>query len=203
MRRGRFVVLEGPDGAGKTMQAARLAAALRAGGRVVVETAEPTQSRTGVFVRQILGDPSQPRAGLPWLFAADRAEHLAAVIEPALTSGADVVCSRFVPSSIAYQALGGHDPVQVARLNEGFRPPDLTVLLHVDVETARQRIDARGEKAERAWELEHLGRVGAAYEDAKRLLERKGWHFLVLDGRQHPNALVEALADAVARLEVP
>jgi dTMP kinase len=99
---GRFVVLEGADGAGKSTQALRLAERLRAGRREVVLTREPGATALGAALRVLLLDgehPVGPRAEA-LLMAADRAQHVADVVAPALARGAWVVCDRHLPASL-------------------------------------------------------------------------------------------------------
>ena len=101
-----FVTFEGIDGSGKSTQAALLAAALRAEGREVVETREPGGTPLGERIRDLLlGDGEIVPFAEAALFAAARAQLVADVIRPALDRGADVVCDRFVDSSLAYQGL--------------------------------------------------------------------------------------------------
>jgi dTMP kinase len=135
-RRGVFIALEGGEGAGKTTQARLLAIWLREQGYDVVTTREPGATKVGMRLRAVLLDTAH--AGLSaraetLLYAADRAEHVATVINPALDRGAVVVTDRFVDSSLAYQGAGRKLPAaEVARVNQwatGGLVPDLTVLL--------------------------------------------------------------------------
>ena len=107
--RGRLITFEGGDGAGKSTQAAVLAERLRATGVEVVATHEPGGTPLGQEIRRLLvtpgGDPPVPLAEL-LLYLADRAQHVARVVAPALARGAWVVCDRFVDSTIAYQGAG-------------------------------------------------------------------------------------------------
>ncbi|MGZ8735060.1 MAG: dTMP kinase, partial [Acidimicrobiia bacterium] len=108
-----FIVLEGADGSGKSTQVARLAERLRAGGRTVVETFEPGATALGGRIRALVLDgPSASVGGAApdavteaLLMAADRAQHVAEVVRPALARGDWVVCDRFVPSSLVYQGV--------------------------------------------------------------------------------------------------
>ena len=135
---GLFVVLEGGEGAGKSTQATLLASRLEALGREVVVTREPGATPVGARIRALLLDPAtslSPRAEA-MLYAADRAQHVATVIRPALARGAVVISDRFVDSSLAYQGAGRELPLrEVAQLSqwatEGLRP-DLTVVLDID-----------------------------------------------------------------------
>ena len=135
-RRGVFIALEGGEGAGKTTQTRLLAIWLRDQGYDVVTTREPGATKIGMRLRAVLLDTAH--AGLSaraetLLYAADRAEHVATVICPALDRGSVVVTDRFVDSSLAYQGWGRRQPTgEVAELNRwatGGLVPDLTILL--------------------------------------------------------------------------
>jgi len=148
---GRLITLEGGDGAGKSTQVARLAERLRTAGVEVVETREPGGTPLGQEIRRLLvtpdGDPPVPLAEL-LLYLADRAQHVARVIAPALARGAWVVCDRFVDSTLAYQGAGrGLDEPEVARLcrlaTDGVWP-DLTLWLALDPTEAARRRAGRG-----------------------------------------------------------
>jgi dTMP kinase len=153
--RGLFVVLEGIDGAGTTTQAERLTAALRAGGRRVVTTREPSEGPAGTLARHALAGrlqlpgasgPISPQT-LALLFAADRTDHLEAQVQPALEEGAVVICDRYVLSSLVYQGL--ELPLGwVEAINAFAIPPDLTLFLEVDPAVASRRRAARGGRAE-------------------------------------------------------
>jgi dTMP kinase len=133
---GVFVVLEGGDGSGKSTQATRLVARLRAAGREVVATREPGATELGAAIRSlVLGGGDMDSRTEALLIAADRAEHVAQVIRPALERGTVVVSDRFVPSSLAYQgvarALGVDDIARLSEWATGGLQPDLVVLLDV------------------------------------------------------------------------
>jgi dTMP kinase len=110
VRKGYFITLEGPDGAGKTTQLARLLAAAAEAGVPVVTTREPGGTAVGDAVRGILLDPQYGEI-VPLtealLYAASRAQLVQEVIKPALTAGKLVLCDRFIDSSLAYQVYGG------------------------------------------------------------------------------------------------
>ncbi len=104
---GRFIVLEGPDGSGKTTQAQLLYKRLKASGWPCILTEEPGATREGCIIRNILLDPELaigPKTEL-FLFLADRADHVQNVIEPALSEGKTVVCSRYFYSTLVYQGI--------------------------------------------------------------------------------------------------
>jgi len=136
VRRGLLLALEGGEGAGKSTQARLLAIWLRDQGFDVVATHEPGATKVGMRLRALLLDTAH--TGLSdraetLMYAADRAEHVAAVIGPALERGAIVVTDRYVDSSLAYQGAGRRLPVdEIASLNHwatGGLQPDLTIVL--------------------------------------------------------------------------
>lgn len=155
---GLFIVLEGGDGAGKTTQARFLDQWLEAWAVPHLLTREPGGSWLGSRIRELLLDPDSgpisPKAEA-LLYNADKAQHLADVVRPALGRGEVVVSDRYVDSTIAYQGAGRVlDPQEVRRLAEWATDglvPDLTVLLDADVEatsgrlTSRDRLEAAGD----------------------------------------------------------
>ncbi len=154
MTAGALVAFEGIDGAGKTTQVARLAAALRAAGRSVVETREPTDGPYGRRIR------AEARAGrrapaaeeLRW-FLADRREHVDRVIAPALAAGQVVLTDRYTLSTVAYQGARGLDPVRLLRQAErSFPMPDLALLFWIDPVEGLRRVSSRAGAREEAFE---------------------------------------------------
>jgi dTMP kinase len=148
-RPGRFVVLEGPDGAGKSAQAPLLAEHLRSLGHAVTLTREPGGTRLGEQVRAILLDPSDVARGAiadALLFNAARSQLVAEVIRPALARGDIVVCDRYATSTLAYQGYGsGLDREMLATVQAfatGGLVPDLVVLIDLPVEVGLARRDA-------------------------------------------------------------
>jgi dTMP kinase len=143
--RALFLVLEGIDGSGTTTQLDLLTGHLRARGRRVLPTREPSGGPIGRLLRAILlgqhdpvGDPAVDGRAMALLFAADRRDHLVREIEPALAAGSDVVSDRYVLSSLAYQPIEA-DRSWVERLADGIRMPDLTILLDVPIAVAAER----------------------------------------------------------------
>ena len=164
-----FVTFEGLDGSGTTTQSELLRQHLEEAGREVVLTREPGGTELGERVRElVLGGPKVS----PWaeaaLFAAARAELVAEVIQPALERGADVVCDRYLDSSLAYQGIArglGVDRVLALNVNaiRGILP-DVTFLLLVDPEEARRRAGPPGDRIEREGD-EFLREVDKAYRE--------------------------------------
>ena len=166
---GTFVVLEGGEGAGKSTQLQLLATWLEAAGHEVVVTREPGATPTGARIRALLLDPATgdlaPRAEA-LLYAADRAQHVATVLRPALERGAVVVSDRYVDSSLAYQGAGRELRVDdVVKLStwatEGLRP-DLTLLLDIDPEVGLVRAGGTPDRIE-AESIEFHRRVRAEF----------------------------------------
>ncbi len=193
-----FVVVEGGEGSGKSTQAKLLATRLRAGGREVVLTFEPGDTKMGVQMRELLlhGDvPIDARAEL-MLMLADRAQHVAEVIRPALDRGAIVVCDRYSPSTIAYQGAGrdlGFDEVaHVSDVAAGGLAPDVVVVLDVPDDVAEARVAQDRDRFERAGDAFHA-RVRAAYRE---LSARFGW--VVVDGTGSVDDVAERLYAVVS-----
>jgi dTMP kinase len=154
MGRGRFIALEGIDGSGTTSQRGALATALRARGHVVLETCEPSSGSIGVLARRRLATSaaSLDRGVLALLFAADRLDHVATEVEPALAAGHVVLTDRYVLSSWVYQSLDC-DPAWVRAINQRAPWPDLTFVLDVPAAEAMRRVMARHGAAGPALEI--------------------------------------------------
>jgi dTMP kinase len=196
-----FVTFEGLDGSGKSTQAELLAGELRSRGREVVLTREPGGTDLGERVRELLlagGDVS------PWaeaaLFAAARAELVERVIRPAIGRGADVVCDRYVDSSLAYQGIArGLGVDRVLELNRpaiGDLLPDRTFLLLVDAELAGARSGDEPDRIEREG-ADFRASVEAAYEElARRFADR----IVAVDGSLPPEEIAAHVAEQVREL---
>ncbi len=188
-----LITFEGIDGSGKSTQARRLVAALRAAGRDVQAVREPGGTSLGERVRELLLDPAShilPTAEL-LLFSAARAQLVEGVIRPALASGAVVVADRFYDSTTAYQG-GGRGlaaPEELDRLHAlatGGLAPALTFLIDVPVEVAVARRAQRAADRMEAGGAAFFERVRAAY---LALAARHPERVVVLDGTQPPDSL--------------
>jgi len=171
-RRGRFVTLEGGEGAGKSTQAQLLAQRLAALGVSVVVTREPGGSPGAEAIRELIlsgkAEPFGP-AGEAILFSAARIDHVDHTIAPALERGAWVVCDRFADSTRAYQGVAGKlDPALIASLERvaiGEIRPDLTLVLDVPTEEGLARAAARrGENGK----ADRFEREGAIFHETLR-----------------------------------
>jgi dTMP kinase len=174
---GRFVVLEGIDGAGTTTQVARLAERLRTTRALVRATREPSDGPIGTLVRQVLtgrmvipGGRAPGWATMALLFAADRMDHVESEIEPVVAQGGIVVSDRYDASSLAYQSVSSganaREAVEWIRtLNRYVRRPDLTVVLDLPADVAADRRLLRGEAAQLYDQNEVQRALAAFYKD--------------------------------------
>jgi dTMP kinase len=182
MTRGRFITLEGSEGAGKSTQVALVCDVLRAAGYEVVATREPGGTPRAERIRALLleqtDEPMPPNSELLLMFAA-RATHLENLIKPALARGAWVVCDRFTDASYAYQGAGRGMPMEhiqtLETIVQGGMKPDLTLLLDAPVNIGLQRAQRRnatqqnGRDRFESEEVAFFERVRAGYLDiAKR-----------------------------------
>jgi dTMP kinase len=209
-----FVSFEGMEGSGKSSAMARVGVWLEEAGHAVLATREPGGSALGAMLRPILLDARHkdivPRAEL-FLYLADRAQHAAGVVRPALEKGVFVLSDRYADSTVVYQGYGrGLDAAVLAELNaqavDGLWP-DLTLLFDVEPETGLARANARNEAggksvSEGRFEAESLAfhtRVRQGFLDwAARNPER----FVVIDGMRDQAAVGDAAVAAVrARME--
>lgn len=199
---GVFITFEGIDGSGKTTQLRLLAQHLKDNGLDdVVSTREPGGTPAGVQIRQVVqgGDPVAPRAEA-LLYAADRADHVASLVRPALERGAVVLGDRYTDSSIAYQAAGRELSAEdIAGLSEwatlGLRP-DLTVLIDADLAAAGKRTAERGEENHFDREADDFRtRVRRAFRE---LAQADPQRYVVIDGTR---GVEEVAADVVGALD--
>ena len=185
-----FVTFEGIDGSGKSTQARLLADALAADGHDVVSTREPGGTELGERVRDlVLAGPNVA----PWaeaaLFAAARAQLVEDVIAPALARGADVVCDRYLDSSLAYQGIArGLGLERVLELNLhaiGGVLPDRTYLLLIDPDESARRVRAPGDRIERE-EGDFRARVEEAYRELAAAFPER---ITTIDGTRPPEEI--------------
>ena len=208
MIQGRFIVLEGIDGCGSTTQARRLANVLSARGQRVALTFEPTDGPIGLLIRRALRrtlEHDGQRRELDWaamalLFAADRLDHVASTVRPALEAGAWVISDRYDLSSLAYQSVTATEPTNgtvewLRTLNTHALRPDLTVVLDVPFEVAEERRRARGGEPELYEVSELQRRLSAVYATAEALVP--GDPLLHVDGSLSPDAVGERILACV------
>jgi dTMP kinase len=199
---GLFVAFEGGEGAGKSTQLQRLADGLRADGHDVLVTREPGGTPLGAHIRALLLDSSAPistRAEL-LLYSADRAQHVEAVIAPALAAGRVVLSDRYLDSTLAYQGDGRGLPADavgaVSAFATGGLVPDLTVLLDVDPAVGLRRAAARSTP-------DRLEAASAEFHETVRaaflaLAAADPARYLVVDVSIGVDEVAEAVRSAVA-----
>lgn len=144
---GRFIVLEGPDGSGTTRHTEFLAENLRSAGLPVLVTKEPTDGQLGQTIRSLLQkEGSMAPETLQLLFCADRAEHVANVILPALEQGTTVISDRYTLSTLVYGAAMGVDDKWLEQVNNHFPKPDVTLVTLPPFEVCKERLGSRSYK---------------------------------------------------------
>jgi dTMP kinase len=197
---GRFITLEGPEGAGKTLQAERLAEALRARGSAVLLTREPGGTALGDQLRTVVlardGGVIEPRTDA-LLFNAARAQLVGEVINPALATGMVVVCARFADSTLAYQGYGAGVPLDELRVLAGIATqglvPDRTLLLDIDPAIGLARkAEADRTRFEHDFDADFHARVRAGFLE---LAKGEPSRFRVIDASRDVDAV---FADVLA-----
>jgi dTMP kinase len=200
---GQFIVLDGPEGSGKTTQVERLIQWLREGGRQATAVRDPGSTPVSERIRDVLLDKRLPEMDVHteiFLYMASRAEMVARIVRPALEVGLVVVSDRFVSSTVAYQgAAGGVEPETIwdlGRIACAGLEPDLTVILDLDVETGFTRLRRerdRIESKDRAYhEKVRQGFLAMAAERPDR--------FAVVDASRPPDDVTRHIREAVARV---
>ncbi|TDD79034.1 dTMP kinase [Actinomadura darangshiensis] len=194
--RGVFIAFEGGEGAGKTTQARLAAIWLRDHGYDVITTHEPGATKIGMRLRAMLLDRDTTGLsdrGETLLYAADRADHVANVIKPAMDRGAIVVSDRYVDSSLAYQGFGRRQAVEdIARVNAwatGGLVPDLTVLLEIPPQAGLNRLSAPADRIESESQDFHE-RVRAGF---RALAEADPDRYLILDASRPQNEITREI----------
>jgi dTMP kinase len=207
MSRGAFITFEGSEGCGKSTQVLRLAACLEQAGVRVLITREPGGTAIGEKIRDLLQFAPESFAMTPetelLLFEASRSQLVRETIRPALEQGTAVISDRFFDSTTVYQGVARKlEPEIVATLNNfavGSDRPDLTIILDVDVATARARMLRRVrpvgvvDRMEQE-PVEFYERVCEAYRELARIEPDR---FLLIDGARSPDAIENQIWDAV------
>jgi dTMP kinase len=196
-----LLALEGIDGSGKTTQAHLLAGDLQRRGVKVVLTREPGSGPAGRRLRRYLAGPVRhlrPAVELAY-FVADRREHVARIIRPALAAGRWVITDRSYYSSVAYQGALGLDPARILALNESFAPrPDLVVILTLPPALAVARLARTpGRRRQVSEGLSYLEQVAAIYAALS------GPHIHRLDATASPAVTQAALLTLIEKILKP
>ncbi len=221
--RGRFLVFDGPDGAGKSTQREMFEAALRRAGAETVSCRDPGGTEIGNRIRSVLLDFDLSAMDVnceALLFMASRAQLIAQVVRPALEAGTIVLCDRFVSSTCAYQGAAGLDPTRVlelARFAIGDCWPDATVILDVGADEGFGRIgrkphhagknrkddgqqtlfDDAGPDAMEARSIDYHRRVRQMFLD---LPDYYPGPALIVDGRDDKDAIHQRIVEELSRV---
>lgn len=199
---GFFIAFEGIDGCGKSTAARAVAERIRASGRLVLLTKEPTGSSIGRKIRRILagGTPVVEPMELQRLFVEDRRDHIERIILPALRAGTIVVSDRYWLSTVAYGMLNKPREKLIALhekiLGKGFLRPDRTLLLDLEPTTALERMQGSRRTLTHFEKLEKLSRIRENY---RSLVRANGDVVTVVDARMP----AEAVAEVVWRIIEP
>ena len=200
MSQSTFIVFEGPEGAGKSTQIARLKARLNAQQVSPILTREPGGTPAADKMREVILDPSLTIGPLSefLLYSASRAQHVEEVIKPALDANKVLISDRFYGASVAYQGYGRElelDFIHILneRVSLGIKP-DLVVLLDIDPEAGLKRVAARGQKDRlELADLNFHKRVREGF--LAQAKEDSSWH--VLDAARSPDAVETDIWDIV------
>lgn len=195
MARGALVAVEGIDGAGKSTQARLLADALRARGREVVLTKEPTDGPIGRRIRETARTGRLPPEEELALFLADRREHVDQLVRPAVARGAVVIVDRYFYSTAAYQGSRGLDPADILERNLAFAPvPDVVVLLTIEPAAGVSRVRGRDGAENHFERLADLVRCAAVFDALTRP------EIVRVDGARPADAVHADVLAAVSRV---
>jgi len=215
---GKFIVLDGPEGSGKSTQVERLVEWLRESGRQATAVRDPGSTPVSERIREVLLDSRLPEMDVRtevFLYMASRAEMMARIVRPALEVGLVVVGDRFVSSTVAYQGIaGGLGPEAIENLGRiacGGIEPDLTVILDIDVRAGFRRIEGRKRKAQWDPQLalpflrDRIESKGLEYhekvrEGFLRMARARPDRFTVVDASRPVDDVARAIQEAVKRV---
>ena len=214
MARGAFITFEGSEGCGKSTQVNRLSKRFEKTGVRTLLTREPGGTAIGEKIRDLLQFAPESFAMIPetevLLFEASRAQLVREVVQPALEKGTVVISDRFFDSTTVYQGVARKlSPEIVATLNAfavGDTKPDVTIILDIDVETARARLlrRVRPVAVKDRMEEEPVEFYERVCEGYRELAKREPDRFIVIDGTQSPDAIEDQIWTALqSKIEIP
>lgn len=198
---GILVTIDGPGGVGKSTVARLVTQALSERGVPVCSTVEPTRTELGEHIRA--GTDTYRGMALACLVAADRHQHLATEILPALRAGQVVVCDRYLPSSLVLQRMDGLEPETIWQLNAGIYVPDVAVLLNAEPETIARRLRARGAHSRFERQPDSSQAESDLYEQADIRLRAAGWPVMALEcATLRPETIAQTIATPVLHTHI-
>ncbi len=197
---GRFIVIDGPDGAGKSTQMEMLADRLEKTGASLVRTRDPGGTVIGDKIRDILLDGRHDTMSVEcevMLYMASRAQLVAEVIRPALAEGRCVLCDRYISATVAYQGAGGADIDAIRRVGEiavGGLMPDLTIILDIPADEGLSRLGESPDRMESKDAAFHRRVREMFLEQAEQMPER----FEVAEATGPPESVHKKILDAIS-----
>lgn len=196
---GKFIVVEGLDGSGKSSQVDLLIDYLKEQGKDVVVTREPTlDSDAGKKIKQALKkEITIEPLELQKLYVQDRKEHLDNKVIPALKDGKFVISSRYAFSTFAYGYSDGLNLDKLVEMNSQFLLPDLTIIVDVDSESCIKRIEGRGDPKELFEQKEKLEKVNEIYKKLPSMFE----NVVVVDGRKNIEEVFDNIKKEISKIQ--
>ena len=195
-----FIVIEGLDGAGTTTQLNNITDYLSKENIKHNRTFEPTDNKTGKFIRKVLsGEIPLEQESIAYLFAADRNEHIFSKnygIIKLLKSNKYVICDRYLFSSIAYQSIGA-DPELVMDLNSRFPLPEYLIFIDVPVEECQRRLKSRDSQKDIYDDIEYQRKVLDYYNNSIDHFKDSNMNVIRIDGTQSPDKITKEIIDKV------
>lgn len=205
MQKGKFITFEGPDGSGKTTVSTAVVEKLKEAGIPVLYSREPGGSAIAEQIRDVILDPKNTAMDArteALLYAASRRQHLKEIIEPALYKGINVICDRFIDSSLAYQGYGRHiGEKEVYQINEfaiESHMPDKTIFLKISAEDGLARIQNRSF-------LDRLDQESITFHDDvfngyEKVVEKYKDRMIIVDASKEVDAVIEDAYKAVMEI---
>jgi len=195
---GKFIVIEGLDGSGKSSQVELAVNFLKEQGKEVIVTKEPTMdSEYGLQIRRVLkGEITKEPLELQKLYVDDRREHLKNKVIPALGKGKYVVSSRYYFSTFAYGGSEGLNVNMLIEMNKEFLVPDLAIIIDSSPENCIQRIEKRGEGIDYFEKIEKLKRINEFYKKMPGMFE----HVILVNGERPISQVSQEIKSLLEKL---
>jgi dTMP kinase len=205
--RGKFIVIEGLDGSGKSTQAKKLTTKLKES----LLTYEPTNNNVGSLCRSAFsGEANLEAESILLLLIADRIEHLNKVVLSALSDGKNVICDRYYLSNMAYQSFQGSENTEqmsmesIYRLNKNFgiTTPDLTIFLSLAPQKALERIQSRAGEKGIFDDFATLERINSNYQKAIQIVKEHGENVIEVSAEFNEDEIANEIFRAVTSLKL-